>query len=590
MILIQAGKDLWYQYENPVEIVSAVSLDEVIPLLERLESKVEKQGYYAAGYLRYEAAPAFDTALETHPASGEPLIWFALYRHFRQGRLRDLLDKTDYPGLDELLWSPGVDKADYHRAIDRIHQYLESGQTYQVNYTMPLQGPVLSGDKRAKLGLFRHLQEAQQGAFGAWIDCGEEEILSISPEMFFEQQGERILCRPMKGTAPRGFWPEKDFLIQQELYHSEKNRAENLMILDMIRNDLGKIARPASVKVEELFTMEAYPTVHQVVSQASCLSDGSLCDIFRALFPCASITGAPKVRTMQIIKELEPSPRGVYTGSIGFLHPGKYRRFNVAIRTLINQKSHSSYHVGGGILWDSRKEDEYEEALLKSRVVNQPLVEFDLLETMLWIPDSGLWLKKEHLERLEWSARFFGFPFFKDSFLEGIDELHQKNRPHRIRCTLDRAGRLDYTFTALEEVPRRLSSCSDLDKILKDKAEKSFTLSENPVHSGNPLLYHKTTERSVYTHRTQEEADFTLLQNEKGELTEFTIGNLLVKKEGKLLTPPLDCGLLPGVFRRWLLEKQWVEEAPLMKEDLQKAEGLYLINSVRQIVPVNPVF
>lgn len=578
MILIQADAQSWNAYRKPLEWLNAYCDEEIIPLLQELEKRVEEQHLYAAGYLLYEAASAFDPALSTHcPEEGQPLVSFALFDRFEQGPLDAFIPHAASSvafASSSSTWNPVILKADYNQAIDQIHRYLKQGDSYQVNYTMPLKGEGLfPGDETSLLAYFRTLQQGQQGQYGAYLNTGAEQILSLSPELFFQQEGELLRCRPMKGTAPRGRWEEEDLRYKEALYHSEKNRAENLMILDMIRNDLGRIARAGSVEVEELFALESYPSLHQMVSQVSCQSEASLAEIFTALFPCASITGAPKVRTMEIIKELEPYRRDIYTGSIGFLHPGKKRRFNVAIRTLVNRPQESVYSVGGGIVWDSSREDEYAEALLKSRVIQEPLPDFELLETMLWRAEQGFLLLEEHLDRLQYSAAFFGFPLnrteLRNRLLQDLEKKSGDGEDLRVRLTLNRRGLAQWTT----------QPCTPT-------AGGSFALSPDPVNSNDLFLFHKTTHRQLYQVRTLEGVDFTLLQNERGELTEFTIGNLVICKGGQCLTPPLRSGLLPGVYRGYLLEQGEVEEAVLYEKDLREAEEVWLINGVRRKVRV----
>lgn len=582
MVLIQCSRRLWQAYEDPLEIIETRDQERVLPLIRHIESRVEKEGLFAAGYLRYEAAPAFDPALQTHVAPvGQPLIRFGLYSRFRTGLLKTFIPESRTPYGE---WKPLVNEPDYRSALNRIREYLEAGDTYQVNYTLPLEGPPLP--KNRTPAMFRRWIEGQQGSYGAWVEGEESQILSLSPELFFRLEGERLYCRPMKGTVLRGRWPEEDRRRREELKSSSKDQAENLMIADMIRNDLGRVADSGSVEVEKLFSLEEYPTVHQMTSGIRCRSKAGLGDILQALFPCASITGAPKVRTMEIIRELEPAPRGIYCGSIGFYHPGRKAQFNVAIRTLENFRDRSVYSVGGGILWDSTSEKEYAEAMLKSRVLQSPLPDFDLLETLRWDSQKGYLRLKEHLDRMEWSAHFFGFPWdrnhvmdqlkqegnqFKDSV---VSEEKNGKKCFRVRLLLRRQGSLKVEFHDLPEIP---------------DTPTPFILSPLPVDSNHLLLFHKTSYRDFYQEREREPGVFTLLQNEVGELTEFTIGNLVMNKQGRLLTPPLECGLLPGVLRRSLLQEGILEESRLYPEDLPKAEEIFLINSLRGWVPLRAV-
>ena len=306
-------------------------------------------------------------------------------------------------------WEAAVDWPAYSRAIAAIKSYIAQGYTYQVNYTMPLSAS-FSGDPWA---LYRDLTQSQQAQFMAYLDLGRFVICSSSPELFFLREGLQFMSKPMKGTARRGRTLTEDHLQMRWLQNSEKNRAENVMIVDMIRNDFGRIAEIGSVDVPELFTVERYPTLLQMTSTVSARSKATLPEIMRAMFPCASITGAPKVRTMEIIKELEPQARGIYTGSIGFITPEQQASFIVAIRTVVIDRlnNQATYGVGGGSVWDSEADQEYQEAFLKAQVLVQRQPSFELLETMRWSEDGGYYLLDLHLQRLAQSAEYFDFPF-----------------------------------------------------------------------------------------------------------------------------------------------------------------------------------
>ncbi|HEX5807598.1 MAG TPA: chorismate-binding protein, partial [Anaerolineales bacterium] len=385
-----------------------------------------------------------------------------------------------------------------------------------------------------------------------------------------------ITCRPMKGTTQRGRTAAEDHQRAEWLRRSPKNLAENVMIVDMVRNDLGRIAEIGTVRVPELFRTERYPTLWQMTSTVTARTSASIAEIFTALFPCASITGAPKVSTMQIIAELETTPRGIYTGSIGYISPERKAKFNVAIRTAaIDPESQTvEYGVGGGIVWDSTSRDEYDEALLKARVLMEPPPAFSLIETMLWTPEEGFFLGEKHLRRLLDSADYFDIPMRREilqSYLAAISSrYHSAHEPQRVRILLDQAGYLDFESRPFERV--------ESDKPL------AVCLSKQPVDSGNVFLYHKTTQRSVYERSREgcEGYEDILLYNERGELTEFTIGNLVAELEGQLVTPPVSCGLLPGIFRASLLETAQVMEQVIPVERLSDCTRIFRVNSVRR--------
>jgi len=376
----------------------------------------------------------------------------------------------------------------------------------------------------------------------------------------------------MKGTINRGRTTDEDLINAEWLQNSEKNRAENVMIVDMIRNDLGKIAKIGSVRVPELFNVEKYPTVFQMTSTVEAETDKSIEEIFSALFPCASITGAPKVSTMRIISKLEPAPRKIYTGSIGYIEPERKAQFNVAIRTALIDKENMSteYGIGGGIVWDSNSKDEYNEALLKSKVLASDKPEFSLFETMLWTNSDGFFLLEKHISRLQNSAQYFDFPFSKKNFKAYISEQSNSfDSPKRVKVTLNSMG--NFSFSAQDFNLR--------NEIFKVK------LANKPVDSNDPFLFHKTTYRDIYPIPDDGINDI-LLFNKKGELTEFTIGNLAVEKDGNLYTPPISCGLLPGTFRAQLLDEDKVKERILHVDEIPSFTKVFLINSLRKWVDV----
>jgi para-aminobenzoate synthetase/4-amino-4-deoxychorismate lyase len=464
-----------------------------------------------------------------------------------------------------------------------IHQAIASGETYQVNLTRRIRTSL--SQTSDTFALYEQLREAQAGAkYTAFLDTGRFQILSTSPELFFATEGSRIITRPMKGTAKRGRWQDEDNQLAEALARSEKDRAENVMIVDLLRNDIGKIATIGSVHVPKLFTIERYPTVFQMTStvEATLRADVGFPEIFRALFPCGSITGAPKINTMRHIRSLEEESRGVYCGAIGIVKPGGDAVFNVAIRTLVHDTTTgiAEYGVGGGITWDSDAAKEWEETEMKAAVLTQlpRQQEFDLLETML-LRRGTYFLYERHLARLTDSAHFFQRPVNLDRISEALNTFaveHQEG-PHRVRLCVSPEGEPTVTGTPIQfRLLETVSVC----------------LAKSPIDKQNVFLYHKTTNRSFYEEHKKglpEEIFDVLLWNEDGEVTEFTIANLIAEIDGIRWTPPLESGLLAGTFRAELLENEEIQERTLTIADVSTASRLWLINSVRGWVPIQLV-
>ena len=364
MVVIQDGPR-WLTFAEPVRVVTVTGVGDVVAALREVETAVATQALYAAGFLSYEASAAFGLAVHS-PVNGLPLLWFGLYEAPRPSRSLSPRRSAGYH-LGE--WQAALGQEAYHAAIKRIKTQIAAGNTYQVNYTFPLQAD-FQGDP---WGLFSDLALAQNGGYGAYVDTGRHLVCSASPELFFRLDGDVLTAKPMKGTAVRGQTPVEDDENAAWLHQSEKNRAENVMIVDMIRNDMGRIAETGSVQVPHLFAVERYPTVLQMTSTVTAKTNAALTEIFQAMYPCASITGAPKVRTMEIIRGLEPQPRGVYTGAIGYMAPKRQAQFNVAIRTatIDRERETAVYNVGSGVVWDSDAQEEYEECLLKAKVLHE---------------------------------------------------------------------------------------------------------------------------------------------------------------------------------------------------------------------------
>ncbi len=551
-------------FRRPVEVIRADVLEDVISALETAE-RFAKRGFYVAGYVAYEAAPAFDRALEAYPPTGDPLVWFGVFRE------PEAVPPAPAPVPNLGGWTLTIAKTDYQRAVETVRENIAAGVTYQTNYTVRLTSPETSADPYA---LYETLREQHRPPYSSFLNLGNKQIVSLSPELFFRLNGRKITTRPMKGTAARGRFLEEDERAKTALKASPKERAENVMIVDLLRNDLGRVAVPGTVRVPELFTLETYPTFHTLTSTitADLPKNTSLSSLFRALFPCGSVTGAPKVSTMRLIRALEPTPRGVYCGAIGLLKPGGDAAFSVPIRTLVLShvlsQSGAEYGVGSGVTWDSRADDEYAELAVKAALVTEIRPDFSLLETLLWNGREFVRLDR-HLARVTESAVFFGFvldaALLKTRLLEHAGQ--HPDTPRRVRLLVSRRG----------DVRVESQPFTSTDKPLR------VVLAKEPVSSRDTFLFHKTTRRDVYDLRRRDVpgADDVLLWNERGELTEFTIGNCVLELSGKLVTPPREAGLLAGVMREEGLEAGLLEEQTLYVEDLALATKVWRVNSLR---------
>ncbi|MBO6557371.1 MAG: chorismate-binding protein [Pseudomonadales bacterium] len=556
-VLVPDESGDWLEFQAPKEVLTASSPDDVLEVL-RVAETAAIDGAYVAGYVSYEAASAFDPALSHHVPGGLPLVSFAIFdKPVTLGHIKS------HP--DALALKPSLSRQDYGEALRDIKKYLAEGDTYQVNFTQQLLGELQEFDADA---LMARLSGIQPTPYAMMIESADHVICCVSPELFFERTGEVLRTEPMKGTRPRGRFTEEDEQQYQALIASHKDRAENLMIVDMIRNDLGRVANTGTVAVDEMFQIKALPTVWQQVSSITAETNANLVEVFRNLFPCASVTGAPKARTMEIIRELESDPRGVYTGAVGMIRPGGDCCFAVAIRTLVVDKTSgaATYGVGGGIVWDSDIEEEWQEAMTKSAVLNAERPDFQLLETMRFDPADGVERLDYHLARLSRSAGYFGYACSLSKIRTEIDDLKIVH-PCRLRLLLDADG-----TSTLEQHP--LPDSSGLVRL---------RLAPNPVNSSDVFLFHKTTHRHVYeaARNSVADCDDVLLYNEKGELTETSIANVFLEIDGNLKTPAVSCGLLAGTLRQEMLDQGLATEAILTREDLKEASRLYVANSLR---------
>jgi len=560
----------------PRETLRATSLDDVAPLLARVDA-LARAGAWCVGYLCYEAAGAFDEAFETHPPSdpARPLAAFAVYDAPLPGDA-----SFEHDGSATVTWTGGPQRDAFDAVIAEILRAIADGEVYQVNATASLTG-TLQGDA---LALFAALRRAQPNAYAAYLDLGDaahpdDRLLSVSPELFFDWRDGRLLARPMKGTAPRGATPEDDAAQAQFLRTAAKERAENLMIVDLLRNDLSRLAMPHSVRVPRLFHTEAWPTVWQMSSDvvAATRPGTTLEQVFGALFPCGSITGAPKVQAMRLIRQLETEPRGIYCGAIGVVQPGGAATFNVPIRTLALRDEGAATRVrcgiGSGITADATAPGEWGEWRHKRAFVDRASQAFDLLETLRL--DDGAFVDVEaHLARMAEAAAHFGFASPIDSARAALDALrgaHAGGR-WRVRLLASRAGVARAQAFALAPTPSPVR----------------VRLAERPLAgSTGEFVRFKTTQRAHYDAfaPAADEAFDTLLWNERGELTEFTRGNVALRIDGRWLTPAFSCGLLPGIARARLLREGAIDEAVLTRDDLARAEALAFFNSLRGWLP-----
>jgi para-aminobenzoate synthetase/4-amino-4-deoxychorismate lyase len=577
------GGDLRYAFGEPRHVLQATRLQEVRGVLDAAEAQA-RAGRWCVGLLRYEAAPAFEPKAAVHPSAAHdlPLAWFAVFDEALPWPQGDAAH--DRAGYAPLQWHPSLDSATFSERVTRIHQAIREGEVYQVNLTAPLHSR-FDGEP---LALFHALRRAQPRAYAAFIDLGHQQVLSVSPELFFDWREGRLLARPMKGTAPRGATPQEDHAQAQALRNSDKERAENLMIVDLLRNDLARLSAPFGVRVDSLFDLRPWPTVWQMTSDivARPRAGLSLSDVFAALFPCGSVTGAPKQRTMHWIRQLEDGPRGVYCGALGVLQPGGAATFNVPIRTVVLQGGQARCGIGSGITLDAGAEAEAHEWRHKRGFLERAAQPFELLQTLRLhagvFPHAPL-----HLERLQAAARHFGFVSdggAAQAALAGIAEAHATGT-WRVRLLCDAAGRLRAEAFALPPTAQPVR----------------VQLAPRPVEAPPDFLRHKTTRRDHYEALApQDPALFdTLLWNAEGELTEFTRGSLVAElADGRRVTPPLRCGLLDGVGRALALAGAGpqglppgapVQEAVLPRETLPRLRRLWFVNALRGALEVTPI-
>lgn len=602
-----------FLFLRPVERLICRAGDDPALFLGRIDEYL-RRGFYLAGWFAYE----FGYLLEPSPTAGfatDKMAILADFGVYSQPYVFDhaagtFTETGPWPAADISSLEPepqftvgnlrlNQSREDYLERVRLIKEYIEAGDTYQVNYTVKMKfdfaGSVAS--------FYRALRRNQRVSYGAFIKSGTRRIISFSPELFFKKHGDIITVRPMKGTIGRGRTLEEDEGLVRFLAGDVKNRSENVMIVDLLRNDLGRLCpfeSNGAVKVMSLFDVETYETLHQMTStiQGHVRPDLAVAEMFRALFPCGSVTGAPKIRTMELIRSLELEERGVYTGAIGFFAPTGEAAFNVPIRTVVLEDSRGEMGIGSGIVYDSDPQNEWEECCLKGRFLSDPVADFAIIETVLWTPAEGFWLLDLHLRRLAATARYFGYPFARDMIVKLLTDKARvfaagngPSGPRRLRLTLAGDGTVEIAATPCPG-PAVVSGQDDVAVGRRTNDLPRVIFSERRTDSASPYLYHKTTLRQLYDdeRRRALAAGFyeVLFRNEKDEVTEGGITNIFIRKDGVFITPPVACGLLAGIFREYFMKNnpQRVKAAPLTVKDLEEADALYVANSVRGMVRV----
>lgn len=560
----------WRLYNQPTEILEADDRATLDKALVKLDRHV-KAGGEAAGFLTYEAGYALEPKLFPLLMPSRRLGWFGLYD--QAFTLEDPVILGEITHIKELIdgYLPAIGRTSYDLALNCIRDLIGAGDVYQVNFTYRARFQA----KCTAWQLFTALCDRHPVPYAAFANTGNDQIVSLSPELFFEIRDRHITVKPMKGTADRGLTLEDDNICGEALRSSEKNRAENVMIVDLMRNDLGRICRPGSIKTSRLFEVERFPSVWQMTStiEGELLEEPAPDVIIRALFPSGSVTGAPKIRAMEIISELEVSERDVYTGTIGYFAPTQ-AQFSVAIRTAILRNGEGTIGIGGGITYDSSSSNEWKESESKARFLTKSQPKFKLIETLRW--DGTCELLDEHLKRMRASAEYFGFSFAEARIREEIDSATRpfNSGARKLRILLSANGSLEL-------------DCQELDLGFWGRV----CISARTVLSRDRFLYHKTTNRQKYDEELASaraaQCDDVLFINEQGQLTEGAIHNIFLVKDGMWRTPLLACGLLPGVVRASVLKSRpQTFEQVLTLRDLMDADQIYLCNSMRGLYPV----
>jgi para-aminobenzoate synthetase/4-amino-4-deoxychorismate lyase len=581
-----------YIFTSPIEIIQCHDKHEIIEAFSNIE-KYQKDGHYLAGFISYEAGLCFEKVFsfadERIGQVNVPLLWFGVYdkpiiydhkaKFFNNEDMN--VNFAQYASSEKT--ESHIEKINntvrrevYIHNVEFVRDAIARGETYQVNYTFKHKFNLVGNP----MDFFFSLCMKQSASYSAFIRCKDHDVLSLSPELFFRRMQDNIITKPMKGTIKRGVNSEDDLSKAEELHDSIKDRAENVMIVDLLRNDLGRISNIGSVKVDKLFEVERYETLFQMTStiHGEFREDVSWLTLFKSMFPCGSVTGAPKISTMNIINNLEKEPRGIYTGGIGYIAPDNESIFSVAIRTVVldrlNQKCEMG--IGSGIVHDSRPVSEYDECLLKADFLTTKYKDFQLIETLLW-QDGEFFLLDLHIKRLRESAEYFLFECDTSKVIKVLNQATKKfenNKKYRVRLLLFRDGNITVSSSELDDIGSQ---------------PKQVVISKHRIDQTNRFFYHKTTNRDLYDSelkKVREKGYYDVLFiNSKDEVTEGAISNIFIKNGERFFTPPIACGLLNGVYRRFMFEKGFpLEEKVLFEKDLFEADKVYLANSVRGVV------
>ncbi|WCL50601.1 aminodeoxychorismate synthase component I [Leptospira sp. GIMC2001] len=598
-LLINPGFQTGLQFTKPSQLFAPTTEQEFHRDLAILKSK-DIESHWLAGFVSYEAGYYLEEKLNSLIPKERKLPLFCIGVFDSPIEFKEKKKFPDkIPKIDSFEF--GMDLPEYELSVSKLKKFITDGDTYQINLSFPCNFDYIDNPYE----LYLYLLTRQKVSYASYIEYSNMQILSVSPELFIQKQGNALICKPMKGTAKRHPIPEIDDWIKNALLHSSKNQAENLMITDLIRNDLGRFATIGSVQTSEMFRVESFDTVHQMTSTVTAIMDPKFhfLDVLTGMFPCGSITGAPKMRSMEIIQEIEKSPRGIYTGTIGYLPPRQSRLpsiWNIAIRTIVIQDKKAQMGIGSGIVMDSDYQDEFNECLAKANFLTSSFsepVEFGILESIPII-SGKLRNKLLHIDRLKKSAKYWGIDFDLsalaktiESSLSNIDgfDIEQTGRTkqnrYRLRIALSESGEFK---TSIHKVER--SKTNKTDPIDPTIYTKRIRLSKTRLDSNNPYLYHKTSFRNLYDleYSNREEYYDIVFCNERGEITESCTQNIFVKQNGIYFTPPVTTGLLAGILRKTCLEKfpRHFQEKVLYLEDLLNCERIVLGNSVRGFTEV----